>query len=557
MINDTTHFNVLNSPVRTIQASVSLNDNTEFRHDTNLKGFDIQRVGVGKFFGYGICARASITVIDVAREISITTANSFNISFNGDVMTPTFNVTEVNRDENTNELSITAYDGIYKASGFLVSELDLPIIEKEVEVEKEDENGNIVTSKEIVETTAYTIEEFANACADIIGCNGIKILNVSDTCFSLKYEGGANYEGTENIREALDDIAEATQTIYYVDASDSLVFKRLDKDGESIFTIDKSKYFNLDSKTNRRLATITHTTELGDNITTSTTESGSTQYIRDNAFWELREDIATLIDNALTAMGGLTINQFNCEWRGNYLLECGDKISLVTKDNDTVTSYLLNDTLTYDGSLSQTTEWTYEENEDETESTPSSVGDILKQTFAKVDKVNKQIDLVVSDIVDDVESNKESISALQLNADSISASVSRVEETVTDTVENVNNEIATLTQRVDATMTAEDVRLEIKSELSDGVSQVVTEKGFTFNNDGLTIDDSGSEMKTTITEDGMTVYKNDESVLVANNEGVQAKNLHATTYLIIGTYSRFEDYINSDGEARTGCFWIG
>ena len=60
-------------------------------------------------------------------------------------------------------------------------------------------------------------------------------------------------------------------------------------------------------------------------------------------------------------------------------------------------------------------------------------------------------------------------------------------------------------------------------------------------------------MKTQITEDGMTVYKSDEAVLTANNLGVDAVNLHATTYLIIGTKSRFEDY----GSSRTGCFWIG
>ena len=69
----------------------------------------------------------------------------------------------------------------------------------------------------------------------------------------------------------------------------------------------------------------------------------------------------------------------------------------------------------------------------------------------------------------------------------------------------------------------------------------------------MTVDKANSEMKTTITEDGMTVYKNDEAVLVADNVGVNAKNLHATTYLIIGTNSRFEDY----GTNRTGCFWIG
>lgn len=52
----------------------------------------------------------------------------------------------------------------------------------------------------------------------------------------------------------------------------------------------------------------------------------------------------------------------------------------------------------------------------------------------------------------------------------------------------------------------------------------------------------------------MTVKRNEEEVLKANNNGVDAVNLHATTYLIIGNNSRFEDY---DNGSRTGCFWIG
>ena len=103
-------------------------------------------------------------------------------------------------------------------------------------------------------------------------------------------------------------------------------------------------------------------------------------------------------------------------------------------------------------------------------------------------------------------------------------------------------------------MSAEDVKLEIKPELeTSGVSTITTTTGFTFNDEGMTISRSGSEMTTKITEDGMTVYRDNQEVLVADNVGVKATNLHATTYLIIGTNSRFEDY---DNGARTGCFWI-
>lgn len=46
------------------------------------------------------------------------------------------------------------------------------------------------------------------------------------------------------------------------------------------------------------------------------------------------------------------------------------------------------------------------------------------------------------------------------------------------------------------------------------------------------------------------------AVLTANKDGVDARNLSATTYLIVGGRSRFENY-NNDKGSRTGCFWIG
>ena len=102
-------------------------------------------------------------------------------------------------------------------------------------------------------------------------------------------------------------------------------------------------------------------------------------------------------------------------------------------------------------------------------------------------------------------------------------------------------------------MSAEDVKIEIHTELEKGVDKVTTKTGFTFDDTGLTVEKDNSEMKTQITEDGMTVYQENTGVLIANNNGVEARNLHANTYLIIGTNSRFEDF----GADRTACFWIG
>ena len=102
-------------------------------------------------------------------------------------------------------------------------------------------------------------------------------------------------------------------------------------------------------------------------------------------------------------------------------------------------------------------------------------------------------------------------------------------------------------------MTSESVQIAINKALENGVDKVSTSTGFTFDDTGLTISKSDSEMSTLIDDDGMKVSKNEEEVLTADNTGVNAINLTARQYLIIGTNSRFEDY----GDSRTGCFWIG
>ena len=145
--------------------------------------------------------------------------------------------------------------------------------------------------------------------------------------------------------------------------------------------------------------------------------------------------------------------------------------------------------------------------------------------------------------------------AISTSATDITATVSSTYATKTELSDanvDISNDINNVMSMVEAKMSADEVELKIETAINNGVDKVTTSTGYTLNQDGLTVKKSNSEMETQITEDGMTVYKNDEVVLVANNVGVDAVNLHATTYLIIGNNSRFEDY-----GSRTACFWIG
>ena len=534
------------APVRSFaaRAEVRLNESnlgevTVFTHEDAIKTIEIQRVGDNsKFFGFGICQRLNMHIVDLDNVRNPVSNSDIKIKLgikcpSGDIEFigfPTFKVSEKNREEEEGELSITAYDILDSAGAHTVSELTL--------------------------SPPYTIKQFIEACANLLGISGVVYENLSttDAMLSLSYEEGANFDGTESIRVALDAAAEATQCVYYIDESEKLRFKRLVVSGASVATITDDDYFIFHHKSNRRLTNISHVTELGDNITTTNNTIGTTQYIRNNPFWELREDLATVVETALANVNGMTISQFDCEWRGNLPLEIGDKIEIkqVKTDNKVQPAYVFDDVISFDGGYGQKTQWSYSQSEAETEATPSTLGDALNQTYAKVDKVNKQITLVASDVDDAISQ----VAAIQINTDSIASSVEEIQNNVEVQLDGVNTELATLTERVETTITKDEFNIEIQKITETPTQKVETTTGFTFDETGLTIDKTGSEMSTQITEDGMTVSKSGEVVLTANNEGVEALNLHATTYLIIGENSRFEDY-EKNGEPRTGCFFIG
>ena len=509
MIDNTKHSSMLVSPARSIVGRVELFEGSTllqtFSHTDALSDFTLSRVGAKKFFGFGVSQELEMKLVDKDRLINIEKDQNLKVSFGVDnefvYPAPLFYVNEIQRDENTNELTIKAYDLIRKTENHTISELNLE--------------------------APYAIGEIVAAIASFLGIN----IRADGSIFALEYPEGANFDGTETLREVLDAIAEATQTIYYINRNNSLTFKRLDIAGEPVLTIGKANYFTLTSKENRTLSDICSATELGDNVITTSGIGGETQYVRDNPFWELRNDITTLLDEAIAAVGGMTLNQFTCKWRGNYLVEPGDKIALVTKNDETVISYLLDEKYVYNGGFSADTAWEYAENEGESADNPTTLGGALKKTYAKVDKANKEIEIVAGETAE-----------IKLTTDSITNSVTQLDNNMAEVVAEVSTKV-----------TANEVSYSIQSAMGEGIERVTTTTGFTFNEEGLHISKEDSEITTTITQDGMTVYRKDDEVLVADNLGVRAEDLHATTFLIIGNNSRLEDY----GSSRTGCFWIG
>ena len=530
MLINNTHLTELNSPKQSIQGRVELLKGSTLErvctcHDI-LSEFAIERTGEGKFFGFGICQKLRASLIDIDRDLNITTENTLDVAFgvNSDYMYPfpRFYVQKVERDEVSNMLTINAYDILFKAEEYKYNDLGVDV--------------------------PYTLRSLAAACASILNVP-LVFKNVNEATFATSFPEGANFDGTESVRYILNAIAEATQTIYYINNQWELVFRRLDKNAALALTVGKTQYWELKSGENRTITNITHTTELGDNTSTVGDNTGATQFVRENPFWELRDDIADLLNQAQANIAGLTINQFESDWSGNYLLEIGDRFGFTGENNGTVSTFLLDDTITFDGALTQYSKWEYDENEGETETNPVSLGDALNQTYARVDKANQRITM----LVEKTDGQESRLSKLEIDSEGITAKGESIETTTTSSIGALSGSIETLTKSVETKMTSEQVSLEIKKELANGVDKVETSTGYVFDETGLTVSKSGSEMTTQITEDGMTVYRDSDAVLTANNTGVNAENLHATTYLMIGGRSRFENYESN----RTGCFWIG
>ena len=692
MINAPIFNDMIDSVSREIRARVELLDGSTllntFTYDGALQSFSIDRTcDSSKFFGFGICQKLTLKLLDKERAISITKGQKLDVAMGvgSDYIypLPAFYVEEVTRDENTNNITVIAYDAIYSANTYTVSDLTLP--------------------------KGYSIYVFAAMCASKLGIP-IHIDTTSKSLFDTYYSEGANFGGKETLREALDDVAEATGTIYFVNNNWELTFKTLDVSGNPVLTIDKSKYFTLSAKTSQTLNGIASVTELGDNVGTGGEKQ---QYLRDNAFLALRDDVATLIQNIFNNVQNLSMYQFDLKWRGNFLLELGDKIGIKNKDNSLIKTYLLNDTITYNGGFIENSSWSMSDNQSKEYINPTSLGEMLKETYAKVDKANNRITLLASDVSSTTEAikktvkqvdveyylstsattatggtwsttapqwesnkymwsrqkvtytddtsitrnetciagakgedgssgrgitsittqyyistsnesltggtwsdnqptweenkyiwtrskivynnptsteyttpvcdagwaainaiqgkvtiNTQDISQLKIEKNNISASVEQITTKQTeltnkmsDLQSNLSQQIdsnatqfETLTKKVESTMTSEEVNIAISTELEKGADKVITSTGFKFSDDGLTISKNNSEISTNIDEDGMTISKGSEDVLTVDNTGVKARNLEATTYLIIGINSRFENYNNN---TRTGCFWIG
>lgn len=179
-----------------------------------------------------------------------------------------------------------------------------------------------------------------------------------------------------------------------------------------------------------------------------------------------------------------------------------------------------------------------------------SFGKTFADMLGLINENRDKVDLVESSLRDEI---KEQYTTLKRDTEQI---VLQAKTELSKSISGVDDRVTELSSEVSLKVDSEAVKIEIEKELANGVDRVVTKMGYTFDDNGIDISKSGEEMRNKLDNTGMYVTRDGGEILTANNRGVNAKDLHAKTYLIIGAgngRSRFEDY----GTDRTACFWIG
>lgn len=128
-------------------------------------------------------------------------------------------------------------------------------------------------------------------------------------------------------------------------------------------------------------------------------------------------------------------------------------------------------------------------------------------------------------------------------------------------------DIISIKESVETIQDETSLAIEIAKKVqTDGVERIITTTGYTFDENGLTIEKTDGKTKTILDETGLDIKdvtsSSDESLLFAGYDEtsgetiVKSKNMTVEKYLVIGKYSRMEDFVK-DGVASTGMFWLG
>lgn len=242
------------------------------------------------------------------------------------------------------------------------------------------------------------------------------------------------------------------------------------------------------------------------------------------------EELRNLAMNGADSLLGLLYTPFEAETPGHIWFKGNTPIVVKDMENVKHLTYPFNTSIHYTGHIKTSISGPSDTKQELAVAYARSLYKTIKNVGIKVDKQEGLINIVNSNI--------------QAAVDGLSSLENRFDMEITETYSK---------QQIQ----------EIISGISeDGtvVSSVKSAAG-TFDMNGLTIEQSVADTSTNINANGMIIYNKtsstDDKLLIVDSNGVIAKNVKVNTYLNIGSHSRIEDYVHTDGSVGTGVFWIG
>lgn len=363
-----------------------------------------------------------------------------------------------------------------------------------------------------------TVKDFLDAICDRLGWKkGYTTFYNCDVLLDKE-----KYNLSDTFRDALDDIAGvAGGMIGFVDDALTVIYPT--NSGE-VIDEDNLKTLTMGKKFGPINSVVLSRTPQEDNIyrqdAASIAANGMTEIrIENNQIIDShREDF---MDGVCNALFGLSFELYDLESFGIGYLNFGELFAIKTADGVEHKALWLCSDLKITQGVSETSKLE-EPDVTATDYTAASETDkTIKKTILRVDKQDN------------------TITALAERTETLEGGLADVKKTA---------ELA---------ITPENVDIKISEAISGIDGATVKETGYTFDKDGLNIHKDGQEMHNTLDNTGMYVRKNSTDILTANSDGVNAINLTARKYLVIGNNARFEDYSNSSDTKRTGCFYIG
>lgn len=489
-----------------------------------VKSAKIESTGVqGKIFGTTYCQKLSCTLIDsynlnvqkgdlvelwfypTEKNIDLTINYNTNscpgLKDNEIYMTfyNTYIVDSVKKNEKTGELSLIGYDYMNKAANTLFS---LP------------------NDKHI-----FTLGNILFRCYELLSSDNVYIYvdNNRELPPYLPMDWTReqiNLSGEETVRDILNAVAELCGENYFCHPRYGLMYERNNNEvpliiGKAISAtkfvgtggeisessyelgdqylrdkvyIDKSKYFELTSDKPYKLTGITATNELNDSVSVGTDEYR--QVIYNNPFLTLLPDETqqTILTGILNKLKDISITPFNCEWRGDPRLEPTDWLEFEDKNGNKFQSFLLNETVEYNGGF-KSTMWV-DKMESQTQiAADRNISTSILKTKATVDKVKGEITLEVSRAK---EAEQLLGSRITLNENAITSEVKNRQD--------ADNELSsTITQ------TATEIRQEVKNT-TDGLDSKITQTANSISAEITARENADTELSTRITanENGIT-----------------------------------------------------